>query len=223
MIKIDQIIHTKRKSIAIIIQRDGSITVRAPLRASDRTIRAFVEKNADWIRSKQALVKTDYPLAAPKKYANGENFWFMGKQYPLEIIDKGKPSLQLLDERFYLDKMALPIAQSYFAHWYKIQAQRIIPQRVKVIAAVNGFIYHQVKITSARTRWGSCSSKGSLCFSWRLIMAPPAVIDYVVIHELVHLEEKNHGKAFWAKVNALMPDYKQKIAWLKKNGQRLNV
>lgn len=222
MIKIDKIIRTKRRSIALIIQQDGSLLVRAPIRASDRTIRAFVEKKAGWIQSKQALVKSVYPQAVEKKYVNGESFWYLGILYPLEIVDRANQPIEF-HERFLLDRSVLPKAQWYFTQWYKEQAFQIISERVREYADKNGFIYRQVKITSAQRRWGSCSAKGSLCFSWRLVMAPLHVIDYVVVHELAHLKEKNHGKTFWAKVCALMPDYKQKIEWLKINGHVLSI
>lgn len=196
--------------------------VRAPIRASDKIILAFVEKNAGWIQSKQALVKSVYPQIDEKKYVTGESFWFLGKTYRLEIVDEAKHPLEYR-ERFILHRRALPKAQSYFTKWYKEQAYQVISDRVKEYASKNGFVYRQVKITSAQRRWGSCSAKGTLCFSWRLVMAPLPVIDYVVVHELAHLKEKNHGKAFWAKVSAIMPDYKQKIEWLKKNGRFLNI
>ncbi|NMC12775.1 MAG: M48 family metallopeptidase [Chloroflexi bacterium] len=222
MVKIDQVFRTKRKSIALIIQRDGRLIVRAPLHTSDKSIRSFVEKNTAWIKAKQAQVKTAYPQVAPKKYIDGEKFWYLGRQYPLQIVDRLNPPVKFFD-RFFIDRSAVCKAQWHLTQWYKKQARRVISERVKIFAAKNGFAYRQVKITSAQTRWGSCSSKGSLCFSWRLIMAPLPVIDYVVIHELVHLKEKNHGKSFWEKVNTLMPDYKQKIAWLKKNGPLLQI
>jgi predicted metal-dependent hydrolase len=222
MIKIDQLIRTKRKSIALIVQRDGRLIVRAPIKAPIKTILAFVEKKAGWIQSKQALVKSVYPQAVEKKYVDGEKFWYLGKLYPLEIVDRANPPLALKD-RFLMARPVLPKAQAHFTNWYKEQAKTIISERVQEYAARYCFVYRQIKITSARTRWGSCSSKGTLCFSWRLVMAPLPVIDYVVVHELAHLIEKNHGKAFWAKVNALMPDYKQKIAWLKVNGHVLSI
>ncbi|NPV77748.1 MAG: M48 family metallopeptidase, partial [Anaerolineae bacterium] len=81
----------------------------------------------------------------------------------------------------------------------------------------------QIKITSAKTRWGSCSAKGTVSFPWRLVMAPVPVIDYVVVHELVHILEKNHSRAFWNKVRAIMPDYQQKIRWLEVNGYTLMI
>lgn len=222
MIKIDKIIRTKRRSIALIIQPNGDLLVRAPIRASEKTIMAFVRKNAAWIQSKQQQVKSVYPQGIEKKYVNGESFWYLGKTYPLEIVEDAKIPLEY-GERFILRRKALPKAQAYFVKWYKEQAGKIIAERVQELAAGNGFIYRQVKITSARTRWGSCSAKGSLCFSWRLVMAPLPVIDYVVVHELVHLKERNHGKGFWARVQAILPDYKQRTEWLKKNGRFLTI
>jgi predicted metal-dependent hydrolase len=99
----------------------------------------------------------------------------------------------------------------------------MIAERVAWYAAKYGFTYKQVKITSAQTRWGSCSAKGTLSFAWRLVMAPVPEIDFVVVHELVHTVEKNHGKAFWAKVKAILPDYKQRIEWLEVNGHLLKL
>jgi len=100
---------------------------------------------------------------------------------------------------------------------------QVITERVQWYAAKHGLEYKQVKITSARTRWGSCNSRGTLSFSWRLVMAPVPVIDYVVVHELAHTVEKNHSKKFWAKVQIIMPDYQNRIEWLDKNGHLFNL
>jgi hypothetical protein len=149
-------------------------------------------------------------------YANGKAFWYLGNIYSLEIVTKADVSLRL-DGKFFLAQTALPKAGAIFTQWYKEQARQAIGQRVQQLAVKHGFKYKQIKITSAQGRWGSCNSQGTLCFTWRLIMAPPAEIDYVVVHELVHLVERNHSKAFWEKVAAILPDYKAKRKWLKDN------
>jgi predicted metal-dependent hydrolase len=92
---------------------------------------------------------------------------------------------------------------------------------VLVMARKHGFHYQKLRISSARTRWGSCSSSGTLSFTYRLVMAPPEVVDYVVVHELVHTQVRNHSKTFWTTVEEIMPDYKQRRTWLKKNGGSL--
>jgi predicted metal-dependent hydrolase len=222
MIKIAQIVRTKRRTIALVIERDGSLVVRAPLRTSKARIQELVNERADWIRDKQTLIKTLYSKTKSKEYINGENFWHLGKTYPLEIVNHAKLPL-VLDGRFHLSQAALPKAQLVFKNWYRKQATQIISERVLWYASRNGFTYSKIRITSARRRWGSCTSRGTLSFTWRLVMAPMAVIDYVVVHELVHLQEKNHSKSFWGKVKAIMPDYKQQIAWLKANGHFLTL
>ena len=216
--KIDQIIRTKRKSIALIVKHDAKLVVRAPLNATDAQILALIEKKKDWIRTKQEIVSETYLKAAPKEYVNGEGFWFLGKTYRLEIIEKADKPLDF-NELFLLDKAVLPKANNVFTNWYREQALRIISERAAWYATKYGLSYKQVRITSAKTRWGSCSSKGTISFAWRLVMAPVPIIDYVVVHELVHMVEKNHGKAFWAKVKAIMPDFKQRIEWLEVNEQ----
>ena len=217
---IDQIIRTRRKTIALIIQPDGQLIVRAPLRASAAAIRTLVAQKASWIITKQRLAKSTYSPVEPKRYVRGEGFWYLGSIYPLEIVNAARPSLTL-DGTFRLAKTALPKARLVFEHWYKQQALDILTQSVQRQASQNGFHYASIRITSARTRWGSCSPRGTLSFTWRLIMAPLPVINYVVVHELVHLLVKNHSKEFWAKVRSLLPDYKQRRLWLKENGHSL--
>jgi len=219
---IDQIIRSKRKTIALIIQPDGRLLVRAPLRASNEAIRTLVQKKAGWIKAKQELVRSTYSPLVPKKFVNGEGFWYLGTIYRLEIVKDTHPELTL-NGNFRLAKAALPKAHSVFERWYKQQASEVLTQRVQRNASQHGFRYTQVKITSARMRWGSCSSRGTLSFAWRLVMAPLPVIDYVVLHELVHLHVKNHSQEFWGKVKLLMPDYAQRRAWLQANGHTLSL
>ncbi|MDO9303429.1 MAG: M48 family metallopeptidase, partial [Anaerolineales bacterium] len=108
-----------------------------------------------------------------------------------------------------------------FTRWYKERALEIISERVKQYSQQYNFAPKQVKISSAKTRWGSCSPNGALNFTWRLVMAPLAVIDYVVAHELVHLRVKDHSSKFWKTVESIYPDYKKQRKWLRENGGKL--
>jgi predicted metal-dependent hydrolase len=217
-----KLIRTRRKTIALIVQRDGTLIVRAPLYASTAAIGDLIEKKTDWIEARQEQARTNSQNFPPKKYINGESFWFLGEIYRLEIIARQRPAL-LLDRNFRLAQAALPVAPRIFERWYRQQTHKIIPERVRWYAAQNGFTYKQVRITSARTRWGSCGSHGTLNFSWRLVMAPMPVIDYVIMHELVHLQIHNHSKEFWAQIKLLVPDYQNQRTWLNANGHFLNL
>ena len=99
----------------------------------------------------------------------------------------------------------------------KKRAKEYIPGRVQILASEHGLKYNKSRITSARSRWGSCSSKKNLNFSYRLMLTPGDVIDYVIIHELAHLKHMNHSKNFWNQVESMMSNYKEKEKWLKKN------
>ena len=220
--KIDQIVRTRRKTFALIVQRDGSLLVRAPLRATEQQIQELVQKKEKWIKGKQEVARQYYHKTLPREYVNGAGFTYLGKSYKLAVVEN-QPEPLTLSDQFYLSRSALPVAKSVFKEWYKQHAFQVIAGRVEWYSSRNGYSYQRVRVTEARTRWGSCGPRGSLNFSWRLVMAPMRVIDYVVIHELVHLKEKNHSKAYWNKVKLLMPDYQQQIDWLNANGHTLSL
>jgi hypothetical protein len=220
MIEINKLVRSKRKTLALIVETDGTLTVRAPMRMKRADIRGFIEAKQDWIKRKQSKAREDASFS--RRYEDGEIFWYLGKEIPLRIVPTGKPAL-VMDGSFKLTKSAQSNAESVFTTWYRGQARKVLTERVDCFAQEHGFNIGKIRISSARTRWGSCSSRDTLSFTWRLVMAPPKVIDYVVVHELCHLREMNHSKAFWAQVEAILPDYKRHRKWLKDNGAKLHL
>jgi predicted metal-dependent hydrolase len=221
-IKIDKIIRTKRKTIALQMTEDATLIVRAPLNVSHDAIIKTVLKYENWIKQKKIKIQSREHKFVPKKFVNGEDFIYLGDIFKLEIVDNQFESLRFND-KFYLAKNALPVAKEVFIAWYKHMANLVISERTKLFADINGLQYNKISITNAQKRWGSCSFYGNLCFSWRLVMAPAPVIDYVVIHELSHLKEKNHQEDFWNRVRTFMPDYKNHNDWLKENSHFLRL
>ena len=220
-IEVKQIIRSKRKTLALIVKPDGSLIVRVPLRTPKKSIIEFIENNARWITKKQMEAFAVLP-PTPKQYLDGETFLYLGKAYCLEIVKRQRKPL-LLEENFKLAESFRSMASQTFKRWYREQAKKILNERVRFYANQYDFQYKGIKITSARTRWGSCSVNGSLNFSWRLILAPMDVVDYVVVHELVHTVFHDHSKRFWKRVENIMPDYKEYKKWLRKNGQQLTL
>lgn len=216
-----KIIRSRRKTITFIIQPNGELEVRAPHKVSDQEIMRLVRKKAEWIKTKQFEAQKNFALYLPKSFVDGEKFWYLGKKYPLKIVPSLDPTL-VLSRKFYLSQEVLPQAKNIFTEWYRENTRREATRRVEELTKRHGLTYRRIRITSARTRWGSCSSNGNFNFPWRLVMAPPKVIDYVVAHEVAHLEIKNHSKSFWSLVGRLMPDYQIYKSWLKDNGQQLN-
>ena len=221
---IDQLIRSRRKTIGLVITLDGRLIVRAPLRAGQAEIQAAVQRHAAWIVAQQVeMQRRQAALPAPRHFAAGERFPFLGQDYPLELSPATRPPLALQDGRFRLSREALPRARRVFEAWYRQQAQEVITARVGYYTRQHGFPYQRVRIGSARTRWGSCSSRGTLSFTWRLVIAPSEIIDYVVVHELAHTRFRHHQKAFWAQVAAILPDYKHRVTWLKQHGISLSL
>ena len=221
-VKIEKIIRSKRKTIALQITDDATLVVRAPFDASGKTIKNIVNKHMDWIERKRREVISRDPKFAKKEFVNGEGFLYLGRYYKLNIVD-GQNKPLVFNNGFFFLSAHIPTAKEVFVNWYRKKAYEKISERVEWCAQRRGSKHNAVNITNAQKRWGSCSQKKNLNFSWRLIMAPVPVIDYVVVHELVHLEEKNHAKSFWNKVKILMPDYEKHRDWLKKKSYLLRL
>ncbi len=220
---IDQIIRSSRKTIAIVVHSDGKVVVRAPLKASKAQIELFINSKLNWIEQARARLEVVPQLTTTRHFVQDELFLFLGNQHPLNLNSKTGDHLVLDASGFHLNPKHRSKGAEIFKNWYIAQAREFISQRVAWYANKHHFNPVKIRITSARTRWGSCSSKGTLSFTWRLVMCPPEVIDYVVVHELVHLVERNHAARFWAKVEDILPDYKQRRKWLKTNGAQINL
>lgn len=215
-----QIVRSRRKTISIIVHRDGRVVVRAPLHLSERAIRNLVEGKKDWVASRQAeFARKQIPA---RRFIPGETFLYQGQSFPLVITDVQRPALRLTTQ-FELSRSYLSRARQVFERWYRLQAAQVIGERVVLFAAQFNLRYQSVRIGAARTRWGSCSNKGTLNFTWRLVMAPLDVVDYVVVHELAHLLVPNHSAAFWRQVESMLPNYRACRDWLKQHGHTLTL
>ncbi len=215
-IEIHKIIRTKRRrTIALIVGADATLTVRAPLHTPLDYIERLVKKKISWIKAKIREIRMQ-PNAFGKEFVPGESFLFLGQPYRLRFSDDTQARVDFRDG-FIVAQKYQSHAKKLLTEWYKYQARKRIGERVEWYARVLGLKYQTVKITGAQNRWGSCSPDNNLNFSWRLIMAPLSVVDYVVVHELTHLQERNHSKGFWNRIRDVFPDYKERVKWLKEN------
>lgn len=155
----------------------------------------------------------------PKVFAAGEMVLFLGAKYRLRF--ESVPAIELRGEEIWLPIRFESAAQEKLEAWYRAEARRILPKRIGHFARQMEVQPRGLRISSARTRWGSCSARDSLNFSWRLVLAPLPVLDYVVVHELAHIPHKNHGQRFWHKVAKTMPDFESHKKWLRQHGAEL--
>ena len=182
-----KIIRSNRKTLAIQINPDLSVTVRAPMYAPQSDIERILREKESWIQKHIEKIREQ---EAKKKETQGESV-----------------------EREYLTNEEIKkLADKALQH---------IPKRVSYYAKQIGVTYGKITIRNQKTRWGSCSSKGNLNFNCLLMLTPPEVIDYVVVHELCHRKEMNHSEAFWAEVEKILPYYKEQVKWLKENGGQI--
>jgi hypothetical protein len=211
----------RRKTISLHIKEDGKIVVYAPYRTPKWEIEKFFNEKESWIVEKRSEKERSIK-EAEKAFISGEKFLFLGELYPLEIQDNNKePPLKLSFGKFVIDKNHIEEARDLFIKWYKEEAKERIIGRIDYYSKRLQLFPKGVKITSAKYRWGSCSRDDRLSFSWRMIMASFSIIDYILIHELVHIKEKNHSKRFWNYLESVHPDYKKHRLWLKENGSSL--
>ena len=219
-----QLVRSKRrrKTISLHIKEDGRVVIYVPYHTPKGEIEGFIKEKESWV-IKKISEKGRSIKETEKAFIPGEKFLYLGESYPLEIGDiyyRGLP-LKLSFGRFILDKDRLEEARDLFIHWYKREAKEKIEGRLHYFSNRLKLFPKGLKITSAKYRWGSCSRDSRLSFSWKIIMAPLSVIDYVLIHELVHIKEKNHSKRFWTYLETILPDYRKHRFWLKENGYRL--
>jgi len=201
----------------------GTLTIRAPHNLKISAIDKIVKGHQRWIQKKLKEVEWRQMLFRPKQFSAGEKFLYLGKEYPLFLVDRSKPVLGFNGKRFVVSSAHLHSAKAIFEKWYERQGLIYLTERASELSRLTGLRFKNFRVSSARARWGSCSAKGTLSLSWRLMMAPPQIADYVIIHELAHTKEKNHSRAFWEVVGRFVPDYRERRLWLKKNGFLLNL
>ncbi|MBR5127551.1 MAG: M48 family metallopeptidase [Roseburia sp.] len=214
------IIKSNRKSLSIAIQPEGSLFVKAPVALSDDEILKWIKSKTAWIIRQREKLLNQQRVNPPKRYVTGEKFSYLGCEYELEIrISEGRAGLvRILENKLVVFSKtdSEETVQKILNSWYVEQAKIWIPKRVRFFAGLMRESYKNITIKNQKKRWGSCSSDRNLNFNWRLIMMPEDVIDYVVVHELCHLKQMNHSKAFWNEVEKMLPDYKIRKKWLDK-------
>ena len=208
--------------MSLRIKEDGKIVIYVPYRTMQEEIERFIDKSRSWVSKK--LCERERSIRETKRgFSPGERFFYMGGSYPLSIEPNGNKGLplRLSFGKFILDENRVNEAKNLFAQWYKTKAKEMLRERVDYYSRRLLLFPKAVRITSARVRWGSCSGDNRLSFSWRIMMAPLHVIDYILVHELVHIREKNHSKRFWSYLESIVPDYRERRTWLKENGYLL--
>jgi predicted metal-dependent hydrolase len=219
---ISEVRYSKRRTLALVITRDARLLVRAPMRTTRAAINTFIQAKAHWVLAGLAQVEERNRQAQAQAPAmrEGTVFFYLGNPVPLAwSSDPGLP-LRFDESRFWLTPERAGDGWALLRRWFQNQAMAIFLLRVQLYAERMGTAPGTITLSSARTRWGSCSRRG-VRFCWRLIQAPLEIIDYVVVHELAHRRVANHSPRFWALVATFLPDWRERRRWLKEKGASL--
>lgn len=201
-----RIIFCDRKTYAVKILPDGSVELRVPKGTTGRMIQEVLERHRDWILSGSAKQKE----RCLNSFADGAPVPFRGEKLILgtspDEYGHRQEGMILLPEQ---DRAG------FLSEFYRLSAKAYLPKRTMEWAKKLGVSCKGVRINAAKTRWGSCSSTGSINFSLRTMMLPENCIDYIIVHELCHLKQLNHSAAFWQEVERVLPDYQEREQQIK--------
>jgi len=216
--------RTRRKGSVGFRLSSGQVVVLAPSAILISELRLLLESKSAWIVAKLAE-QDQVPSQAKRYYTGGERLAFLDRELVLQI-SQGAFGTRLNGATELV--VSMPQAKpdwvrNALVRWYKLQAQVHIEQRVDYFAPLVGAWPKSIIIKTYRARWGSCNSGGQVQFNWKLMMAPSAVVDSVVVHELCHLLHMHHGPEFWAQVKRVLPSYQDARQWLKDEGHGLGL
>lgn len=214
-----RITRSRRKTTTLYFREDGHIEIRAPLEVRDEQILDFMRRKWHLIKRKHETYREH--KARVVEIRDGHSLLLLGNPIILRYVDEGDFTWRQTD-KLLVNRKFEPQIQAVLIHWYRTKARYYILKRANELALQHGYKPGNLRITSNKRRWGSCSPKDSLSFDFKLVMAPPPVIDYVILHEMAHIDHKDHSRRFWDKVQRLMPDFQVHRAWLKQHGHLLS-
>lgn len=208
--------YAARKTLAISVAPDLSVSVSAPNDTALEAIEARVRKRAPWILRQQRELERYLPKQPARRYVSGETHRYLGRQYRLKIIENRLTMVKLARGYLYVytsNPHDQANSQQLVEHWYEAQAQRVLLERLHAMLprfAYLGVAEPRLVIKPLQARWGSCSSSGTITLNVRLMQVPKQHIDYVIVHELAHLVEHNHGRRFYLLLDRVMPDWRER-------------
>ena len=216
----------RARSVSLMIRPDTGLVVTAPIGYPQGRLEWFLRRHERWISAQLERIAA---IAAriPKRWPYGDTLLYRGDAHRVVVEEAGEmPGVVRTPQRTLLVRIRRPGlegARRLLKRWFVQEAQRWLGERTAALGRALGIEWRRIRIRDARSRWGSCSAHGCLTFNYRLVMAPDPVMEYVVLHELMHRRELNHSAQFWSLVSAQCPAYRASIAWLKTDGLYLSL
>ncbi len=207
-----------RRTLQITVDRGGELILTAPVTCATSVMERFVREKRFWIYQKLAEKEVLAPAASVKRYVSGEGFYYLGRSYRLLLVDNQDVPVKLTAGRFKMRRADAGHGRAHMVAWYKDHARKWLTGRVERFVNRVDVAPSAITVQDLGYRWGSCGKGERLYFHWKTILLPPRIVEYVVVHELVHLHEPHHSKAFWQRLERVLPDYAGRKAWLAEFG-----
>lgn len=215
--------RSDRKTISIYVERNGGVTVKAPLHATEQQLQRMVERKLSWIYRTRANWCELNREPAGKEFVSGETFYFLGQPCRLDISSVTKEPLTLEGDRFLLRRDCREQAEGLLRAFYRRAGYERLPGLIAERARSMGVKPGKLRVWELNHRWASCSPAGNLNFHWRALGAPLDILHYLVVHELAHLKERNHTPEFWRIIDTELPGWRKAAEWLKLHGARMSL
>ena len=212
-------IRRKRKYMVLRLRKDGTFSLRVSSYVTRTQIDSFLDKNEEWMDRVKEKFDRASQMRESAKFEDGEKRPLFGDEYEIQIV-KGRRCLHF-DGTFHLSENCRDNGRQVFRNYYRNELKAYLQERLVHFSSIMNCTYSSFSVGSATQKWGSCSNREKLRFTLILAMAPRDVVDYVIIHELVHTKISSHGKNFWMEVEKFMPDWRARRKWLRDNRDRL--
>lgn len=224
------IVYEKRKKTILSIDPSGFVRLKAPKGADEAQLIKAIEDKAPWILEQLGHIQLKsgiFEQPQPKRFMEGEAFLYLGKTYPIEVAEDAavEKSKVVFDGKVLLVTTAVSeegAIRDALLKFYTRECRKVILKRIAFYQSLFKVKPSLVEIKDTPSKWGLCSSDRKMVFNWKLIMAPPEVLDYVVVHEMCHLVHMNHDRSFWRLVGKILPDHETRTQWLVKNGAEMS-
>ena len=207
-----------RRTLEITVDRGGELILSAPPGVTEATLREFVQRKRMWVY--QQLARQDaLPHQAPiKAFVDGEGFAYLGRHYRLRLVPEADAAVKLVSGRFVMPKALARDGRQHLIRWYCERAKPWLWGKAQDYAARMEVNPVGLRVQDLGFRWGSCGKGDQLYFHWKTILLPAQIAEYVVVHEMAHLDEPHHTPEFWLRVERAMPDFERRKLWLGERG-----
>ncbi|RQS94615.1 M48 family metallopeptidase [Burkholderia seminalis] len=207
-----------RRSLEIIVDRDGDLILSAPPEVDEAALREFVLRKRMWVYKQLARREVLSREVRRKEFTDGEGFLYLGRSYRLRLVPELDVAVKLQSGRFLMPKRLITEGRQHLIRWYCDRGARWLSEKVMEYAARMEVHPTSIRVQDLGYRWGSCGKGARLYFHWKTILLPARIAEYVVVHEMAHLHEPHHTPEFWRRVERAMPDFERRRTWLAEHG-----